>query len=357
MTDMPVLPEDFLSAARDGFGDKSVIVTGATGFIGRRLVAALLELGAEVTVILRSGHGASGFKRRGASVEIGQLSNGEFLANALKQKGILFHLAYDVRASGRENLDVFSTLCSAAQASELQRIVHMSSMVVYDHWPAGKIDQTAAVTRTGLEDYRDAKIAMEEALMAGAKPAALLQPGIVHGPGSAMWTDGPRAALKQGPVILPDPVGLCPAIHVDDVVQAALRAGLVPELGHERFILNGPETLDWSAFYKAHIDAIGQGSVELLPMQELEDRLPAPGPETAVTSAPSAAARLSRALRQVLGRERFEAMVRMASAMIGKSGPTYPNRSTLRLLGARAEISDEYARTRLGYSPIRGLDS
>lgn len=357
MTDMPVLPDDFLSAARDGFAGKSVIVTGATGFIGRRLVTALLELGAEVTVILRSGHGASGFKRRGASVEIGQLSNGEFLSSALKQKEILFHLAYDVRASGRENLDIFSALCAASQASELQRIIHMSSMVVYDHWPGGKIDQDAAVTRTGLEDYRDAKIAMEEALMAGGKPVAILQPGIVHGPGSAMWTDGPRAALKQGPVILPDPVGLCPAIHVDDVVQAALRAGMVQELGHERFILNGPETPDWSAFYKAHIDAIGQGRVELRPMQELEDRLPAPGLEPGMTSAPSAAARLSRILRQILGRDRFEAMVRMASAVIGKSGPTYPNRSTLGLLGARAEISDDYARTRLGFSPICGLDS
>ena len=357
MSDTPILQDELLTTAREELAGRAVVVTGATGFIGRRLVAALLALAADVSVILRSRHGARHFKRGGASVCVGQLTDESFLISSLKEKDILFHLAYDIRASGRKNMADFSILCDPVQASELQRIVHMSSMVVYDHWPGGQIDQESTVTRTGLEDYRDAKIAMEEAFMAGAKPVAILQPGIVHGPGSTLWTDGPRFALKRGPVILPDPVGWCPATHVDDVVQAALRAALVPDLGHERFILNGPERPDWHEFYQSHIDAIGQGSVALRPIHELEEQLPAPEPAAVLPDEPSAAARVSRALRYVLGRDRFEALIRMARGAIRKSGPIYPNRSTLRLLGARAEISDDYARTRLGYSPICGLDS
>lgn len=355
MLDQPTLPDAFKADTRSRFAGRSAVVTGASGFIGRRLVAALLDLGVEVTVMLRSGHGKKGFREAGAQVAIGRLKDREFLRNALKDKEILFHLAYDVRASGHDNLDVFNELFEIAQASDLQRIIHMSSLVVYDHWPDGKIDQHAAATRTGREDYRDAKITMEEALMAGTKPVAILQPGIVHGPGSALWTKAPRDALKRGPVILPDPVGLCPAVHVDDVVQAALRAALVPDLAHERFILNGPDRPDWQQFFQSHIDAIGEGRTELHALSELKARLPEPGPNTTATSAPSLAARVSTILRQILGRDRFEGLVGAIKGLRGGSGPIYPDRHTLSLYSARGEICDAHTRERIGYDPQRGV--
>lgn len=355
MLDRPLLPDAFMAEARTGFAGRSVVVTGASGFIGRRLVAALLELNAEVRVILRSGHGKKQFEAAGAEVAIGQLQAPEFLRTQFQDKDILFHLAYDIRASGRENLEIFATLLEAAQASDLERIVHMSSLVVYDHWPDGKIDHHAAATRTGMEDYRDAKTAMEEALMAGPKPAAILQPGIVHGPGSALWTEAPREALKRGLVILPDPVGLCPAVHVDDVIQAALRAALLADLGHERFILNGPDRPDWKQFYQAHIKAIGQGQTELQSLQALQARLPDPVPGAAASQTPSLAARVSKSLRQILGRDRFERITATVRRLLAGSGPIYPDRNSLALYSARGEISDAHTRDRIGYDPQHGV--
>lgn len=353
--DRPRLPDAFMTEAHSGFAGRGVVITGGSGFIGRRLVAALLELGAKVRVILRSGHGRKQFEAAGAEVAIGQLQAPEFLRTQFQDTDILFHLAYDIRASGRENLEVFAGLLEAAQASDLERIVHMSSLVVYDHWPDGIIDQHAAATRTGMEDYRDAKTAMEEALMAGSKPAAILQPGIVHGPGSALWTEAPRNALKRGPVILPDPIGLCPAVHVDDVVQAALRAALLADLGHERFILNGPDKPDWQQFYQAHIKAIGQGRTELQPLRALQARLPEPPPGTASSQGPSLAARVSKSLRHMLGRDRFERMTGTVKRLIGGSGPIYPDRNRLALYSARGEISDAHTRDRIGYDPQHGV--
>lgn len=351
-SDRPILPDAFLPEARAGFAGKTVIVTGATGFIGRRLVTALLELGAKVSVILRSGHGAKALQGEGVTVWTGALSEPNFVESALKENEILFHLAYDVRASGRENMSEFSTLHSVVQASNLERVVHMSSMVVYDHWPHGVIDQNAAATRTGREDYRDTKIEMEEALLAGIKPVAILQPGIVYGPGSAMWTDVPREALRRGPVILPDPVGLCPAIHVDDVVQATLRAALISDLTHERFILNGPGHPTWGDFFKGHINAIGEGAIEYQALDELEARLPPLDEPSPASASPSLAARVSGILRKGLGRHRFEAIVRTATRALQKSGPVYPDRAALKLYRARPQISDVHTRERLSFEPI-----
>jgi nucleoside-diphosphate-sugar epimerase len=355
-SDRPNLPDVFLPEARAGFVGKTVIVTGATGFIGRRLVVALLDLGAKVSVILRSGHGAKALKGQGVSVWTGALSYPSFVETALKENEILFHLAYDVRASGRDNMSAFSTLNSAIQASDLERVVHMSSMVVYDHWPDGVIDQKAAATRTGREDYRDTKIEMEEALLAGVKPVAILQPGIVYGPGSAMWTDAPREALRRGPVILPDPIGLCPAIHVDDVVQATLRAALVSDLAHERFILNGPGKPTWGDFFKVHISAIGEGAIEYRALDELEARLPPVNEPSSASASPSMAARVSQVLRHVMGRSLFEAIVRAVTSRLASKGPIIPDRERLRLYSAKPDISDTYARKRLGYEPTFKLN-
>ncbi len=348
----PTLPDAFLAEARSGLNGKRVVVTGATGFIGRRLVATLLDLGAQVEAILRTRHGEKALLEQGVTVVVGAISDRQFVTRVLKEKEILLHLAYDVRASGRENMAAFSTLFDAAQASDLERIVHMSSMVVYDHWPDGKIDDQASATRTGHEDYRDTKIEMEEALLAGAKPVAILQPGIVYGPGSAMWTDAPREALRRGPVILPDPIGICPAIHVDDLVQATLRAAFVPDLTHERFILNGPGEPTWGDFFQAHIAAIGTGSVVYEPVGDLEARLPPANAAAPASTSPSAAAKLSAWLRKLIGRQRFEALTKFARRVRPQSGPVYPDRASLMLYKSSPQIIDRSTRERLGFDPL-----
>ncbi|MFP3380520.1 hypothetical protein SB767_29820, partial [Bacillus sp. SIMBA_069] len=95
---------------------------------------------------------------------------------------------------------------------------------VYDDWPKGSVSESAPMDRPGGSPYRRAKIAMERRLMAGKLPAAILQPTIVWGAGSSLWTDGFAEALLAGAVLVPEPEGLCQGVYVEDVVQACLRA-------------------------------------------------------------------------------------------------------------------------------------
>jgi nucleoside-diphosphate-sugar epimerase len=338
------------------FKGARAVVTGANGFIGRSLVAGLLRANAKVTVLLRSGHGKGHFRACGAEVVICPLVEGPGLETALQGHDMLFHFAYDVRASGADNLAAFSALYGAAARSGITRIIHASSIVVYDDWPNGQISENSPVSTNSGGDYRQAKIAMENALLSGNMAAAILQPTIVYGPGSALWSAAPQAALRKGPVVLPDPPGICPAVFVEDVVSAALLAGALPDLGKERFIVTGPDTRTWADFYRGHAKHIQTGSIKLVPVAELRARVPPPV-HTGEQKGPSMAARISTVLRRLIGSRRFEWVMSALRARLSGSGsgpgsgPIYPAPHMLDLYAADVSVSSDYACSRLGYQP------
>jgi nucleoside-diphosphate-sugar epimerase len=334
---------------------RPVLVTGAGGFIGRRLVAALSAAGARVTALLRGRHGARRLEALGARVVVCDLRRPERLAEVLSGQEVVFHLAYDIRAGATANLAAFEGLLAAAQGAPVGRIVHASSVVVYDGWPHGRLDEESPVTPPGGvgADYRSAKIEMERRLLAGDIAAAILQPTIVYGPGSALWTEAPLAALGRGGVVLPDPPGLCPAVFVDDVVQAALRAAALPDLGRERFLVSGadsPDSLDWRRVFEGYRAILGRGEVILEPAAALEARLGPPPPAGARGAVP-ASARASAALRRLVGHGTVAALAGRLRALAAPVGPARPDRFMLELYRARPCIDISRAKRRLGYAP------
>ena len=334
---------------------KKVVVTGATGFIGRRLTRRLCELGADVVALLRSGHEAKVMQSLGANVVVGAASD-TALGRAFEGAEMLFNFAYDVRAGQAENLASFNRILNAAKRSGLRRIIHASSAVVYEDWPRGTITETSAISTTSGVAYRQAKIAMEKQLMDSAFEAAILQPTIVYGPGGGIWTDSPIAQLRAGGVVLPDPVGTCPLVYVDDVVQAAIRAAEMLDLGRERFLISGPDRVTWADLFGAYLPLADGGVVQMERVEDLRDRL-GPEPQSTAPSGPSSAARISAQLRRILGRKRFEAAMAMVHRMRPKSGLHYPDRSALKLYSASPTVSIATAKARLGYRPDYDLGS
>ena len=246
-----------------------VVVTGARGFIGRRLLAPLVVAGAEVTALVRSGHDRSVMQAAGARVAIAPIRAGAVLDAALAGQDVLVNLAYDMRAGMVENLATFETLMAAARRAGIDRVVHISSAVVYDGWPDGVIDENSPITDRAIAAIDKLKYQWKNSLLNGVIEAAILQPTIVYGPGSAMWTTAPMAALTGGGVVLPEPVGNCAAVYVDDVIQAILGAATCTSLGRERFLISGADPVGWDEFYRGYRDILGQGDIELRPVGEL----------------------------------------------------------------------------------------
>lgn len=339
-----------------GLAGRKCLVTGASGFIGRRLVAALADLGAVVTVLGRSRHSFAQFGDLPLRKIQGDMTDAGAMAKALAGQEVVFNLAYDFRASGQANLAGLDCLMTAAQKAAAARIVHVSSIVVYDDWPGGDVDEASSMHNPGGGAYRQTKIAMEKRLMAGTLPAAILQPTIVYGPGSAQWTDGFAEALLNGAILLPTPEGLCQGVFVDDVVQGLLRAATLPDLVRERFILNGPAPFKWSDLIAGYRDILGQGTLQFRPADELRPSAAQADAATQGTEvAPSAAARISALGRRLLGHQRFEALVRKAKKRLKPSDEMRPDAHLFELLTTTGHCPIDAARQRLGYAPVYDL--
>nr|WP_070959198.1 NAD(P)-dependent oxidoreductase [Hyphomonas sp. Mor2] len=326
-----------------------VVVTGGSGFIGQRVVAALLENGAEVTALARNKQGANLIAKTGAIAIVTALTETARIADLLASTDALVHLAYDVRASGQANLQTFKALIEAAQQARIRRIVHMSSIVVYDGWPTEDLDAESPIGSAGGSPYRRAKMEMEETLMKGDLPAAILQPTLVYGAGSALWTDGLAQHLARGGLVLPEPEGVCNAVYVDDVAQAVVHAVNLPDLGRERFLISGRSPVSWTDLLSGYAASVG-GEIQHEPATAIADAL---GPEPEIQDTPSLAARISAFGRRAIGNSAFDGMVNTAKAILGQraSGPMWPDHHLFRVFTATGTCRIDAAQARLGYEP------
>ena len=82
-----------------------VFLTGATGFIGSRILRELLSAGHEVVGLTRSDAGARWLEEAGAKVHRGTLEDPESLACGAGQSDAVIHTAFD-----HGNYDEISTL-------------------------------------------------------------------------------------------------------------------------------------------------------------------------------------------------------------------------------------------------------
>lgn len=263
MTDTPDAPP-----ARSLSG-KRAAVTGASGFIGGRLVERLIQQGVAVTCLLR-GKPSAGLQASGAGFATLDLADADALRTALQDTDWVFHLAYDWNDDDW-NFRALKALIAVCGEGH-RRLVHTSSFVAYDIPPAGELtEETIATTATC--GYAHVKYALDEALLKavkqGAVEATIVQPTIVYGPRSAPWTIEPAEMLRHGTVVLPDRgEGICNAVYVDDVVTGMILAATAPAAVGQRFLLSG-EPVTWAQFYEAMARAAGAKPPVYLPAEAI----------------------------------------------------------------------------------------
>ena len=202
---------------------RPILVTGAAGYLGRHVLAALRAAGAPV---------AGTSRRGGDGLAACDLLDQAALARLLREvaPATVVHCAaervgrYDDTAAASASVAMVENLLTAGAT----RIVHVSSMTVY----APDIARPARedVTRPGSA-YAEGKLAAEGALMARPDVAAtiLRLPGLFGAPRAGGLVHALcEAAATGGPVTLPSAPVLWAAMHVADAAAVIARAALQP---------------------------------------------------------------------------------------------------------------------------------
>jgi uncharacterized protein YbjT (DUF2867 family) len=214
---------------------RPVLVTGATGFVGRALVPALRRAGLPVRATSRRPP-AAGPGRDGGDPGIAwvaaELGRAADLPRALDGVGAAFFLVHGM-ASGaddyaEEERRVASAFAREAERAGVERIVYLGGVA-----PRGRASRHLA-----------SRLAVGEVLVAGRVPALELRASMIVGAGSASWRIVRDLALRLPAMVLPSwAESRTSPIAIADVVFALAAALDVPLRGGLSLDLPGPEVL------------------------------------------------------------------------------------------------------------------
>jgi nucleoside-diphosphate-sugar epimerase len=239
------------------------LVTGASGFLGRHVVAALLKRGHEVRAMVRSRRSAQGLGLgwpEAVEVFQGDLLTSGDLESAFAGADVLVHLAASM--SGDKDAQIASgvtgseRLLAAMARSSTRRLVLCSSFSVYD-WSAieGTLDEDSPLEPIEpieeLEErgaYAVAKALQERAVRRLAREhgfaLTVLRPGFIWGRGHGYFAG---MGQKIGPLHLVfGPLARVPLTHVENCADLFAVAAQDPRAaGHTFNVVDGPGPRIW----------------------------------------------------------------------------------------------------------------
>ncbi|WP_339825016.1 NAD-dependent epimerase/dehydratase family protein [uncultured Parasphingorhabdus sp.] len=192
---------------------KTIAITGATGFVGSRML----------DLVVRNGYDARALTRRkqddrpGVTWVRGALDNTASLANLCAGADVVLHIAGVVNApdkAGFESGNVAGTLAviEAAKQAGAKRFVHVSSL---------------AATRPELSIYGETKAKAEKIVATSGLDWTIIRPPAVYGPGDGEMLELFKMARFGFITLPPDADGRMSVIHVEDLCEALL--ALLPD--------------------------------------------------------------------------------------------------------------------------------
>lgn len=207
------------------------LITGATGFIGPRLVQVLQAAGGEIRCLTRPTADVSRLQALGVELATGDVTDPESLPSAVRDVDFVFHLAGRTFAPNYDEFTkVNETGCanvSAACAAESNPpvLVVVSSLAAAGPSPAGRALNEKDAPEP-ISNYGRSKLAGELAARewAAEVPTTIVRPPVVFGPGDRAGLVLVRSLQKTGVHVVHRPGLPLSLVHADDLAAALLLA-------------------------------------------------------------------------------------------------------------------------------------
>jgi dihydroflavonol-4-reductase len=227
----------------------TVLVTGASGFVGSAVAGAFRRARHQVRVLVRPSSPRGNLDPTD-EVATGDILDRESVKAALKNVRFVVHAAADYRLwapSGddivRTNVEGTRIVMEEARRAAVERIVYTSSVATFDLRGRVPVDETRPLpAEAAVGAYKRSKI-LAESLVAGMAadglPVVIVNPSTPLGPRDIKPTPTGRivleAAAGQMPAYIETGLNL---VHVDDVAAGHVAALARGRIG-ERYILGG----------------------------------------------------------------------------------------------------------------------
>ncbi len=250
----------------EGGSQPLVLVTGATGYIGGRLVPRLLEAGYPVRCLVRSPRKLSSrlwAKHPAVQIVEGSAENEDELVHAMQGCAVAYYLIHSMMAVGPAYRDHDRTLAEifarAAQRAGLKRIIYL-----------GGLGETGA----GLSEHLTSRREVEAALASTSVPVTVLRAAMIIGSGSASF-EILRYLVERLPIMVTprwvktqsQPIAIRNVLHY---LVACLQT---PETIGRTLDIGGADILTYREIMEVMAEALGLRRRVIFPVPVLTPRL------------------------------------------------------------------------------------
>ncbi|MFM9035278.1 MAG: DUF2867 domain-containing protein [Mycobacterium sp.] len=239
------------------------LVTGATGYIGGRLVPRLLESGFAVRALARNPDKLAGVPWRDRiEVARGDLGDAASLEAAFTDVDIVYYLVHSMgfeKDFAAEERRAAQNVVNAARKAGVRRIIYLSGL-----HPAG----------TELSTHLQSRTTVGEILIASGIETVVLQAGVVVGSGSASFemvrhlTD--RLPVMTTPKWVHNKIQ---PIAIRDVLYYLVAAATCPVPKSREWDIGGPDVLEYGDMMQIYAQVAGLRPRRILVLPVLTPRI------------------------------------------------------------------------------------
>jgi uncharacterized protein YbjT (DUF2867 family) len=211
------------------------LVTGATGYVGGRLVPQLLAAGHTVRVLVRDERKARSHEwSSDVEIAVGDATEPDDVRAAMEDVDVLYYLLHSIGTGGdfgATEKKMAETFAQEAKRAGVRRIVYLGGMIPEDE---------------ELSEHLSSRGEVGDVMLESGVPATVLQAGVVIGSGSASF-EMLRYLTERLPVMVtPKWVNTrIQPIAIRDVLRYLVASADMPSQVSRRFDIGGPEVLTY----------------------------------------------------------------------------------------------------------------
>jgi uncharacterized protein YbjT (DUF2867 family) len=230
-----------------------VLIIGATGFVGARLIPALLSRNIKLRLLVRDLAKASSLIRKGSDIEVaqGDLVTNTGLSDALRNIHTAYYLVHSMGGktlfkneeyAGKDRIAA-KNFMAAAEAAGLKRIIYLGGL---------------GETGDNLSEHLRSRTEIAQILSSGKPAATVLRAAVIIGAGGASY-EMLRYLVERLPVMItPKWVETrIQPIAIKDVLEYLAGCLLNPETAGQEFDIGGPEIFTYVEMMQKYAEARG----------------------------------------------------------------------------------------------------